>query len=238
MKHLFHSGLLATALAMPAVTLAQPVGASAATAPAPELHLDAQARRMVDNDLMTVALSVEFEGPRVQELTQRVLATLQKAAARAKARPGIDVRLDSVSTQPVWGPKGRTGNWLVRGGLGLSSTDMAALGLLASELTSEMQVSAVQFSLSRAKADEVEALLMAEVAAAFRRRAQAMAGALGFKGYAFKTVNLSQAGNGPTPRPVMLRNAMASAEASAVPIPTDGGKTEVVLTLGGSVELR
>jgi predicted secreted protein len=101
-----------------------------------------------------------------------------------------------------------------------------------------MQISAVQFSLSRARSDEVEAQLMAEVATAFRRRAQAMAGALGFKGYAIKAVSLSQAGNGPTPRPVMLRSAMASAEVAAVPVPTEGGKTEVVLTMGGSVELR
>jgi predicted secreted protein len=238
MKHLLQASLLASALAMPVVTLAQPAGAGAMTASAPEMHLDAQARRLVDNDLMAVALSVELEGPRVQELSQRVLATLQKAAARAKDKPGIDVRLDAVSTQPVWGPKGRTGNWLVRGALGLSSTDMPALGLLASELTSEMQVSAVQFSLSRAKADEVEAQLMAEVAFAFRRRAQAMTGALGFKGYAIKSVSLSQAGNGPTPRPVMLRSAMAQADASAVPVPSEGGKTEVVLTMSGTVELR
>ncbi len=238
MKHLIHAGVLAAALAVPAVSPAQPVGTSAATASSPEMHLDAQARRMVDNDLMTVALSMELEGSRVQELSQRVLATLQQAAARAKGQPGIDVRLDSVSTQPVWGPKGRTGNWLVRGGLVLSSIDMAALGLLASELTAQMQISAVQFSLSRARSDEVEAQLMAEVASAFRRRAQAMAGALGFKGYAIKSVNLSQAGNAPAPRPVMLRSAMASAEAAAVPIPAEGGKTEVVLTMSGLVELR
>lgn len=236
-KHLLCAFFLATALAAsPGMAQAQ---AGASIAPSPELHLDAQAQTLVDNDLMTVALSVELEGPRVQELSQRVLATLQRVMARAKDRSGIEARLDTVSTQPVWGPKGRTGNWLVRGGVRLSSTHMADLGQLASELTAEMQIAGVSFSLSRAKAQEVEAQLMTEVAAAFNRRAQAMAGALGFKGYAIKTVSLSQAaGVTPLRGPAMLRGAVPAAEAAAVPIPAEGGKTEVALTMSGVVALR
>lgn len=236
-KRLLNAAALAAALAAgPALAHPEPSGGGPAI---PELQLDAQAQAMVDNDLMTVALAVELEGPRVQELSQRVLATLQRAAARAREKAGIEVQLDSVSTQPVWGPKGRTGQWMVRGGLRLSSTHMADLGQLASELTAEMQIASVGFSLSRARSREVEAQLMTEVAAAFNRRAQAMAGALGFKGYAIKTVSLSQAGAAPPPRPVaMLRSAMPTAEAGAVPVPTEGGKTEVVLTMSGVVGLR
>lgn len=240
MKHLLLTAALPLALAtLPAMSHAQSSGHSGASAAAPQMQLEAQARSLVDNDLMNVVMSVEVEGPRVQELSQRVLATLQKAAARAKDKPGIEVRVGSVTTQPVWGPKGRTGQWLVRGSVSLSSTQVAALGLLASELTSDMQISAVNFSLSRARSDEVEAQLMSEVATAFKRKAQVMSAALGFTGYALKTVTLSQAGAEPPPRaPVMLRSAMASADAAAVPVPAEGGKTEVVLTMSGSVELR
>lgn len=235
MKRFFPMAALALALVASPV-LAQ---APAASAAAPELNLDAQARSLVDNDLMTVSLTVEAEGPRVQELSQRVLATLQRAAARAKAKPGIDVRIGSVSTQPVWGPKGRTANWQVRGGVTLSSTQVADLGLLASELTADMQISSVNFSLSRARSDEIEAQLMNEVAAAFKRKAQAMASALGFKGYAIKSVSLSQAGGVMPPRPVaMMRSVAGAADAAAVPIPSEGGKTEVVLTMSGAVEAR
>lgn len=243
MKLPLHAAALSLALiTVPALSTAQagnPAAPGDASAQAPQLHLDAQARSLVDNDLMSVAMSVEVEGPRVQELSQRVLATLQKAAARAREKPGIDVRIGSVTTQPVWGPKGRTGNWVVRGGLGLSSTQVATLGLLASELTADMQISAVNFSLSRARSDEVEAQLMSEVAAAFKRKAQVMSGALGFKGYALKAVTLSQGAGAEPPRaPVMLRSAMATADSAAVPIPAEGGKTEVVLTMSGSVELK
>lgn len=235
MKRFFPMAALALALAA-SPAMAQGPAASAA---APELQLDAQARSLVDNDLMTVSMTVEAEGPRVQELSQRVLATLQRAAARAKAKPGIDARIGSVSTQPVWGPKGRTGNWQVRGGVTLSSTQVAELGLLASELTADMQISSVNFSLSRARSDEIEAQLMNEVAAAFKRKAQAMASALGFKGYAIKAVSLSQAGGVTPPRPVaMMRSVAGTADAAAVPIPSEGGKTEVVLTMSGSVEAR
>ncbi len=234
MKHFLQATALALALAAPPAMSQAP----AATAAAPELHLDAQARSLVDNDLMTVVMAVEVQGPRVQELSQRVLATLQRAAARARALPGVDVRVGALGTQPVWGPKGRTGDWQVRGELGLSSTDVAALGLLASELTTDLQIASVGFSLSRARSDEVEARLMTQAAEAFRRKAQVMAGALGFKGYAIKSVTLAQSGHAPPLRPVpMLRSAAAVAE-SAVPIPAEGGKTEVVLTMSGSVELR
>ncbi len=212
---------------------------AAAPAAAPELSLDAQARALVDNDLMTVVLSVEQEGPRVQELTQRVLATLQSASARAKAKSGIDVRLGSVNTQPVWGAKGRTGNWQVRGTVTLQSTEVATLGLLASELTADLQIASVNFSLSRARSEEVESQLMAEAADAFKRKAQRTAAALGFQGYLLKSVSLSQAGGAlPLRAPMALRSAVASADAAAVPIPADGGKTEIMLTMSGSVSLR
>lgn len=237
MKHFFHIAALAFALAA-SPAMAHTEASGTATARAPEMQLDAQARSLVDNDLMTVVLGVEAEGLRVQELSQRVLATMQKAAARARDKPGIEVRIGSVSTQPVWGPKGRTGHWQVRGSVTLSSTDVPALGLLASELTADMQISAVSFSLSRARSDEVEARLMTEVAAAFQRKAQAMSSALGFKGYALRTVTLSQGGNAPPPAPMLMRSAMPGAESGAVPIPSEGGKTEVVLTMSGVVELR
>lgn len=244
MKQLLQATPLATALVIalavgPAMAqVVAPAPAQAATAAAPEMHLDAQARSLVDNDLMTVVMAAEAEGPRVQELSQRVLATLQQAAARARALPGVEVRVGSVTTQPVWGPKGRTGNWQVRGEVALSSTDAAGLGLLASELTAGMQIASVNFSLSRARSDEVEARLMTQAAEAFKRKAQVMAGALGFKGYALKTVTLTQGGNAPPPRPVVtLRSASAAADA-AVPIPAEGGKTELVVTMSGAVELR
>ncbi len=237
MKHFLQATTLAIALAA-GLAMAQQAPATTATAATPEMHLDAQARSLVDNDLMTVVMAAEAEGPRVQELSQRVLAMLQQAATRARARAGVEVRVGSVNTQPVWGPKGRTGHWRVRAELTLASTDVAGLGLLASELTADLQIASVQFSLSRAKSDEVESRLMTQVAEAFQRKAQVMAQALGFKGYAIKTVTLTQSGNAPPPpRPVMLRSAAPAAEA-AVPIPAEGGKTEVVVTMSGAVELR
>ncbi len=233
--------LLATTLAIAGAAspaMAQQPPATGATAATPDMHLDAQARSLVDNDLMTVVMAVEAQGPRVQELSQRVLATLQQAAARARALPGIEARVGSVNTQPVWGPKGRTGQWQVRAELTLASTDVAGLGLLASELTADLQIASVNFSLSRARADEVESRLMTQAAEAFKRKAQVMAQALGFKGYAIKSVTLTQSGNPPPPRPVMLRSAVPAADAAAVPIPAEGGKTEVVVTMSGAVELR
>lgn len=228
--------LLAAALAAPALAHEQ----EALSPMAPEMSLDAQARSMVDNDLMTVVMTVEVEGPKVQDLSQKALAAMQKATARAKEKPGIEVHVGSVNTFPVYGPKGKTSNWHVRGDVTLSGTSTAALGLLASELTNDMQITSVNFSLSRAKRDSEEGKLIVEAANAFKHKAQAMATALGFKSYVIKMVGLSQDPGNVTqpPQPMMMGMRAGGSEAAAVPVPTEGGKTEVVLNLNGSVELK
>lgn len=236
MKRTFQSALIAAACACAGPALANPEGPS--LPPAPEMTLEAQARSSVDNDLMTVVMSVESEGPLVQAQTQKALAAMQLATVRAKEKGDIDVRVGSVTTYPVYGPKGKTANWQVRGDVTLTSTNAAALGLLASQLTADMQISSVNFSLSRPRRDAEESKLTAELAATFKRKAQAATTALGFKSYSIKKIAITQdisMPQGPRPMMAMMR---VSADTSSVPVPTEGGKTEVVLGMSGAVELR
>lgn len=233
MKPLMNCLLLSLALA----------GATAAHA-APELSLDAQARAEVENDEMTVVLSVDADGPQVQALTQSALATLQRASGKAKRTPGVDIRVGNINTYPVWGAavkgKGKISSWHLRADLTLKSTDFAALGLLASELTSELQITNVDFALSPARRAVEEGKLMTAVAQSFKAKASALGQALGYPKFGIKAVQFNQqfGGGGGRPMPMMMAMKGASMSADAVPVPTDGGKSDVVVTMSGTVELE
>lgn len=232
-----HLRIAAVALAM---ATAPAVFAQAASA-APELTLDTQSRAEVENDLMTVTLSVDARGTDVQALTQKAMATLQTATARAKRIQGVEVRVGNVNTYPEWGPKGRTANWNLRADLQLKSTNFAALGTLASELAGSMQINGVYFGLSPAKREAEETRLMNEVATSFKKKATALSQALGYKSFSIKNVNYGNAhGGGGHPMPMRAAMAMekSSMDMAAVPMPTEGGKSEVTVTLSGTVELK
>jgi len=221
-----------------AVAIALFVSAAAAQPAKPELSLDAHARSEVANDLMTVSLATEAQGTDVHSITQQVAATVQRAVAKAKRTDGMQVRTGGVHTYPVWGPKGKTGSWQVRAELQLTSTDFAALGRLASELSSDMQITGMHFSLSPAKREAEEARLTSEVAAAFKKKAASVAKALGYDHYAIKSVSFGHQIGAGQPRPAPMYSMKAAAAEAAVPLPAEGGKSEVSLSISGTVELH
>src|SRR3990167_11237831 len=82
------------------------------------VSLDIQASTDIENDQMTVVLAATRQGPRAQELSQSVLATMQRAIARAKRAGTVTPSLGNISSYPVWGPQGKkTDNWTVRASL-------------------------------------------------------------------------------------------------------------------------
>lgn len=231
LKNLVALALLGSCLVSYASTLPVPGG--------PQLTLDAQAQAELDNDEMSVVMSVEKQGSDVQALSQSVLATLQRATAKAKRVDSVSVRTGTVSTYPVWDSKGKTPNWTVRAEMGLKSTNFSTLGLLASELTSEMQMNGVGFSLSPAKRKLEESRLMKEVSANFKDNARDLAAAMGYKSYELKSLSFNRQNNSGGGRPMMTMSAMrGKAMDAAVPVAAEGGKSEVSVSLNGVVELK
>jgi predicted secreted protein len=98
-----------------------------------------------------------------------------------------------------------------------------------------MQLSGVQFRLSRPARAREEKRLVVEAVRAFRERAAEAAAAFGFAGYELREVSLRSTGEG-LPRPMAM--ARGGLEAASAPLPSEGGESEVVVTVGGSVELR
>lgn len=215
------------------------LSANSAWAVGPQLTLDATTVSELENDEMSVVVGVEKQGSNVKELSQSVLAILQRNLAKGKTVEGVTARMGSVNTYPVWDSKGRTPNWTVRADISLKGTNFPGLALLASEMTAEMMLRDVSFSLSGAKREAEEARMIVDVAAAYKKKAGQLANALGYPSFELKTLGFNREAT-ITPRrgrsgPEMA--LMARSDAS-VPVPTDAGKSEVRVTLSGVVELK
>jgi predicted secreted protein len=203
----------------------------------PVLSLDAQARSAVANDEMVVTLAIERDGAQVGALNDAVLSQLNAAIAEARGVEGVKARLGSIWTQPNYTRDGKAQGWRVRGEVVLESTRMAAVAQLGARLGERMQLSGVQFRLSAERRQAEERRLIAEAARAFRARAAEAATAFGFAGYELKDIALRSGGGSPGPRP-MAAMARGAAPADAAPLPTEGGESDVVVGVSGSVELR
>lgn len=216
--------VFAIAIATPNVTIA-----------APTLALEASARAAVPNDEMAITLAVERDGPQPGALNEAVIAQLNSALAEARSVEAVRARLGQVWTQPNFTREGRPQGWRVRGEIVIESTRLQPLAQLGGRLAERMLLTAVQFRLSGERRRTEERRLLAEAAQAFRSRAAEAAVAFGFSGYEIKEIALRGAG-GSVPRPMSM--ARAPAEAASSPLPTEGGDSDVVVTVSGTVELR
>jgi predicted secreted protein len=203
----------------------------------PVLSLDAQARAAVANDEMVVMLAVERDGAQVGPLNDAVLSQLNSAITEATRVEGVKARLGSIYTQPNYTREGKTQGWRVRGEIVLESTRMPALAQLGARLGERMQLTGVQFRLSSERRQVEERRLIAEAARAFRARAADAAAAFGFAGYELKELALRSGGNPPGPRP-MVAMSRGGLDVAAAPLPTEGGDSDVVVGVTGSVELK
>lgn len=199
------------------------------------LTLEASARAAVPNDEMAITLAVERDGPQPGALNEAVIAQLNAALAEARSVEGVRARLGQVWTQPNFTREGRPQGWRVRGEIVIESTRLQPLAQLGGRLAERMLLTGVQFRLSRERRRIEEGRLLAEAAQAFRARAAEAAVAFGFAGYEIKEIALRGAG-GSAPRPMPM--ARAPAEAAASPLPIEGGDSDVVVTVSGTVELR
>jgi predicted secreted protein len=101
-----------------------------------------------------------------------------------------------------------------------------------------MQLSNVNFYLSKEKRIAVEKQLMGDLAAAVHSKSNAVAQAFAFKGYAIQSLNLSEQRQAVAMPLARMAMPMASAMAESVPIPTQAGKSMVSLQAQATVLLK
>ncbi len=217
-----------------------PDAAQAARAKGPVVALSAEARATVANDEMVVVMSIDRDGPQVAPLNEAVLGELNAAIAEARRKPSVKAKLAGVYTNPVYNSQGKPTGYRVSGRIELVSGDFPTLSALAGDLAQRLGFGGVSFRLTPQRRAQEEQALMKAAAEAFRAKAQGAAQAFDFKSYQIRTLSVGGEHHvPPVPRmQAMAMSAAADARSKSVPVPDDGGESEVVVTISGEVELR
>lgn len=227
MKKLLAASLLSTTAAMAAAqTVAPPSGV---------LSLSAQAATEVPTDVVHLTLAAEQEGPEPTAISTALSSRTQAVLAQAKRTSGVEAQSGGFTIHPNTDRNGRISTWRGRSEVILKSKDFAAVSKLAGELASQMQVQNIAFSLSRETRLAAEQKLADQAVAAFRDKAQATTKLFGYSGYTIREVSLNESG-GVMPMPRMYA-AKAMSDSAGAPIPVEGGKSQVTVSVNGSVQM-
>lgn len=204
------------------------------------LQLSATGQVEVQQDLLVMTLATTREGGDAASVQAELRQALDSALpeARRNAEPGrMDVSTGAFSIQPRYAKEGRISGWQGRAELILQGRDFARISAAAGRIQA-LSVSRVAFELSREARTRVEAEAQAQAVEAFKARATELARGFGFGGYALREISVNSHEAGPGPRPRMMAMAARADNLEAEPVPVEAGKTQVVVTISGSVQLR
>lgn len=214
--------------------------ASAQILPQPEnvVQLSASAAIEVSQDTLAIHLQVTREGADPARVQAELKAVLDAALAQARrdAQPAaLDVRTGTFSVLPRYSRDRHISTWQGTAELVLEGTDVARVSEAAGRVPG-MVVSQAGFHLSRERRERAERDVEAQAIAQFRAKATDIARAFGFNAYGLREVSVNAQDAG-LPRMRMVASEAASAPADA-PLPVEAGKTSVIVTVSGSVQLR
>lgn len=237
MKRLSWISVLTLALcSLNAAVQAQTPSAAEATQ---VVNLSASAQQEVPQDWLTVVVraSVEGQDPTVVQNQLKALVEQAMVPLRAQVKPqALEVRSGSFGVYPRHSDKGRLMGWQGQADVLIEGRDFAKVSQAAAQVP-RMTVAQTGFSLSRQARQQLEADVQSQAVQKFRQRAQQLAKDFGFTTYSLRQVSVGSVDRpSGMPAPMMARAAMADAPPS--PIPLEGGKEEVQITVSGSIQLR
>ncbi|MBC7469928.1 MAG: SIMPL domain-containing protein [Ramlibacter sp.] len=216
------------------------LGAGAQTAPPPQnvLQLSATGTVEVQQDLLMLNLTATRDGAEAAGVQNQLKVALDAALTEAQkaASPGqLDVRTGNFSLYPRYSRDGKVNGWQGVAELVLEGRDFARITGTAAKIQT-MTMGGVAFGLSREQRAKVEGDAQAMAIERFQTKATELARAFGFAGYTLREVSVNSNDQG-YPRPRVMAMELKSAQADA-PAPVQAGKSSVVVTVSGSVQLR
>ncbi len=201
------------------------------------LNLDVSVKAKVANDEMLVTFAVEKDGSDLAKVNEQVLQALNAALDDIKKVPNIRGRLESIYTSPSYLQNGKQSGWRVRGELSMRSQDLPAMATLTGQLSQKLQLNGIQFMLSDTARRATEKKLLNEAAQSFKGKAVDATAAFGFSKHRLLELNLGNNTNMVIrPMAANVRGKLEMSAASSAPI--EGGDSEVVLTVSGSIEMQ
>lgn len=236
-----HGAALAGLLALGAVALPAAAQPLPGFLPPPQnvVQLSAQGSVEVPQDLLSVTLNTAREGPDAGTVQNQLKVALDAALAEAKklAQPGqLDVRTGAFSLYPRHGRDGKINGWQGSAELVLEGRDFARISALAGRMQT-LSVGQVAFGLSREQRARVEGEAQAMAIERFKLKAADIAKGFGFAGYQLREIAVQANDQGPVPRPRMMA-LEARAAASDAPLPVEAGRSTVIVSVTGTVQLK
>lgn len=214
----------------------------AQTLPPPQnvLQLQASGTVEVQQDLLTLTLTTAREGTDPALVQTQLKAALDAALAEARrnAQPGqLDVRTGNFALFPRHGRDGRISGWTGTAELILEGRDFGRITQTAGRIQT-MTLGGVSFGLSREQRARVETEAQALAIERFKAKAAELARGFGFGGYTLREVAVNANDQGFQPRMRMQAMEARAGMAADASVPVEPGKSAVVVTVSGSVQLR
>lgn len=203
------------------------------------VQLSANGSMEVQQDLLSISMTTTRDGVDAGVVQGQLKVAIEAALAEAKkmAQAGqLEVRTGNFSLYPRYGRDGKPIGWQGTAELILEGRDFARISSTAGKIQT-LTVGSVSFGLSREQRARVEGEAQALAIERFKARAQDIARGFGFAGYGLREVSVSANEQGFTPRPrAMAMEAKASMADAAVPV--EAGKSTVLVTVSGAVQLK
>jgi predicted secreted protein len=203
------------------------------------VSLQSQGSLEVQQDLLTISMSSTKDGADASAVQTQLKAALDAALTEAKrvAQPGqLDVRTGAFSLYPRYGRDGKINGWQGATELVLEGRDFARISALAGKINT-LTLGNVSFGLSREARARVEAEVTAQAIERFKTKAQDISKGFGFTGYTIREVSVNANDQGFVPRGRMEMMQAKSMSADAA-VPVEAGRSTVVVTVSGAVQMK
>ena len=203
------------------------------------VQLSANGSVEVQQDMLSISMSTTRDGSDAAAVQSQLKAAIDAALTETRnaAQPGqLDVRTGNFSLYPRYGRDGKSIGWQGSAELILEGRDFTRISGTAGKLQT-LTVGNVSFGLSREQRAKVEGDAQGIAIERFKARALEIARGFGFASYTLREVNVSANDQGFTPRPRLMAMEAKAVMADA-PVPVEAGKTSVVVTVSGSVQLK
>jgi predicted secreted protein len=203
------------------------------------VQLSASGSVEVGQDLLMVSLTTTREGAEAATVQTQLKAALDAALAEAKkvAQPGqLEVRTGNFSLYPRHGRDGKINGWQGSTELVIEGRDFARISSTAGKIQT-LTIGQVSFGLSREQRTKVEGDAQAAAIERFKLKATDIARGFGFAGYTLREIAVQANDQGYVPRPRIMAMEAKAAAADA-PVPVEAGKSTVVVTVSGTVQMR
>ncbi|HUU71723.1 MAG TPA: SIMPL domain-containing protein [Burkholderiales bacterium] len=195
------------------------------------VQFEAQASKPVDNDSMRATLFVEIEDDSPSGASSRATETMNETLRQLQKESYLRVRTGNFRTFPV-NNKGSITGWRARSEIVIESRSFSDASVAIASVSSNMQLSRIEFFVSPALRDTVETELADEAIARFLKRADRIAKSFGARAFEVAEASVINQGSSAPVRP-MMRSMAADAPAPAPEL--SGGTTNMSVSVSGVI---